>query len=119
MPAVYWRLALLPMSCNNITQPILLGPLDQANFTPNNGTINCKHRIQTVANQKKQTVKLITQPEETWRNKKQIKLLGSQRINWNKGDKRVFIRTRGKVISQPKLHISSVLDGKNFMTHFS
>jgi len=30
----------------------------------------------------------------------------------------VFIRKREKVISQPKLHISSVLDRKNFMTYF-
>jgi len=74
MAAVYWGMALLPSSCNNIIQPILFGPLDKANFTPTNSIINCKHKIQTVENQKKQTLKLITQPEDTWRNKKQRKL---------------------------------------------
>jgi hypothetical protein len=74
MAALYCRLALLPSSCNNIIQPILLEPLDQVNFTPKNSIINHKHRIQTAENQKKQTVKLITQPEDTWRNKKQRKL---------------------------------------------
>jgi hypothetical protein len=66
MSAVYWRLALLPSSCNNTTQPILPEPLDQANFISNNSIKNCKHRQWHIRRSK---LKLITQPENIWRNK--------------------------------------------------